>query len=74
MKEFVRLGNEVEYMIFDNEQIDGVLYTMFVNVEDNTDICFRKTIIEGNDKYFIGLDDEAEFNKVLERFMNKINR
>lgn len=74
MEEFITLDNGTEYLILDNEEIDGILYTLFVNINDNSDFCFRKTIIENNKKYFVGLDDRKEFDKVLLNFASKLNR
>lgn len=38
------LDNGIEYTIVKNEMINDTLYTMFANVNDNTDICFRKQL------------------------------
>lgn len=69
--ESIILDDGIEYLIKDTETIDDTLYTLFVNINDDTDICFRKTIVEDNKKYFIGLDDEKEFEKVLLTFTKK---
>lgn len=71
MKSIV-LENNIEYLIYDTEIIDNIEYTLFVNRNDNTDICFRKTTIENNEKFYIGLNDEKEFEKVLLTFTKKI--
>lgn len=74
MEEYITLDNGIEYLILDNEEIDGILYTLFVNINDNSDICFRKTIEENGEKCFVGLDGEKEFEKVLLKFASKLNR
>lgn len=71
MKSIV-LDDNIEYLIYDTEIIDNIEYTLFVNINDDTDICFRKTIIQNNEKYFIGLDNEQEFEKVVLTFTNKL--
>lgn len=63
------LDDNIEYIIVKEERIDNTLYTLFANINDNTDICFRKTTSdeEGN-LYYSGLDDEKEFEKVSAYF------
>ena len=65
------LDDGIEYLIYDTEKIDNVEYTLFVNVKDATDICFRKTITENDEDFYIGLYDEKEFEKVLLIFTKK---
>lgn len=65
MLESIILDDGIEYYIYDTKIINDIEYTLFVNVNDEEDICFRKTIIENGEKYFIGLDDEKEFEKVI---------
>jgi len=65
------LDDGIEYLIYDTEIIDNIEYTLFVNINNDADICFRKTIIENNEKFYIGLDDEKEFEKVLLVFTKK---
>ena len=65
------LDDGIEYLIYDTQKIDNIEYTLFVNVKDATDICFRKTITENDEEFYIGLDDEKEFEKVLLIFTKK---
>ena len=69
--ERVVLDDGIEYLIVDTEVIDNTEYTLFANVNDEEDICFRKTSIENGERYFVGLDDEKEFEKVLLVFTKK---
>ena len=69
--ECVVLDDGIEYLIVDTEVIDNTEYTLFANVNDEEDICFRKTSIENGERYFVGLDDEKEFEKVLLVFTKK---
>lgn len=66
------LDNGIEYAIVKNEMINDILYTMFANVNDNTDICFRKTITENGEKYYIGLDDDNEYDLVVAYFAKNL--
>ena len=65
------LDDGIEYVIYDTEIINDIEYTLFVNINDDTDICFRKVKIINEEKYFVGLDDEKEFEKVLLKFTKK---
>lgn len=69
--ESIVLEDGIEYLIFDTEVIDETEYTLFVNINDDSDICFRKTSIENGKRFFIGLNDEQEFEKVLLVFTKK---
>ena len=66
------LEDNIEYAIIKEITIDGILYTLLANINDEKDICFRKTITEDNEEYFIGLDDEKELQKVLTYFSKDI--
>ena len=69
--ESIVLEDGIEYYIIDTEIIDNIEYTMFSNINDDSDICFRKTITENYDKVYIGLDNENEFEKVFLTFTKK---
>lgn len=66
------LDNGIEYAIVKNEVINNILYTMFANVNDNTDICFRKTITKNGEDYYIGLDDDNEYDLVVAYFAKNL--
>lgn len=66
------LDNGIEYAIVKNEVINNILYTMFANVNDNTDICFRKTITKNSEDYYIGLDDDNEYDLVVAYFAKNL--
>ena len=69
--ESIILDDGIEYFIIDTEIIDNIEYTLFSNINDDSDICFRKTLIENEEKFYIGLEDENEFNKVFLTFTKK---
>ena len=73
MDKVITLDNGTEYLILDSQIIDDTLYTLFVNEEDNTDFCFRKTIVENDKNYYTYLDNKKEFDKVLLTFASKLN-
>lgn len=68
MSESIVFENGVEYLIMDTKEVDGTLYTLFVNINDDSDICFKKNIIKDGKEYYSYLDNEDEFKKVLFSF------
>lgn len=68
MQKSIILDDGIEYIIFKDKIINDIKYTLFVNIDDDSDICFRKTIIKDNEEYYIGLDNEDELNKVIYEF------
>lgn len=68
MSESIVFENGIEYLIMDTKEIDGTLYTLFVNINDDTDICFKKNIIKDGKEYYSYLENEEEFKKVLFAF------
>ena len=71
--ETIILDDGIEYVVIEEKTINGTLYTLFANTNDSTDICFRKTaILEDGEEYYIGLDDEKEFDLVTMHFTKDI--
>ena len=62
------LDDGIEYIIYDTELINNIEYTLFVNINDDTDICFRKTITE-NDKNTIKQSEKV--NVIIKLFCSK---
>lgn len=65
------LDDGIEYLIYDTELIDDIEYTLFVNTDNDADICFRKTISINNEEFFVKIDDDREYEKVLFHFTKK---
>ncbi len=72
MEDKIMLDDGIEYYIIKEEVINGTTYTLFANVNDNTDICFRKTITFDNEEYYVGLDNDNEFDLVMMHFAKDI--
>lgn len=70
--ESVVLEDNITYVIVKELKINGNLYSLLANINDPTDICFRKTITENNEEYFVGLDDENELKLVMMHFSKDI--
>ena len=65
------LDDGIEYAIVREDVINGTEYTLFANVNDNSKICFRKTVIE-DEEYYIGLDSDKEFDLVSAHFTKSL--
>ena len=68
--EVVTLNNK-EYYVVDKLEINNIIYYLLVQETDNEDFMIRKKIVENNTEYLIGLDDEEEFNLVLNKYLSK---
>ena len=62
-----------EYFIVDNVEVDNICYTLFADTQDEKEIRIRKISLIDNKQYYVGLDDEDEFKKVIMAFDKKIN-
>lgn len=72
MGDTIILDDGIEYYVVRNELINNTIYTLFANVNDNTDVCFRKTIVQDGEEYYVGLDNENEFELVMMYFSRGI--
>lgn len=66
------LDDGIEYAIIKELEINGTLYTLFANVSDSSDICYRKTAVQDGEEYYVGLGDENEFELVNMNFAKDI--
>ena len=71
--ESIVLDDGIEYLIIKEFIIDNIKYTLFVNIDDDKDICFRKTLTINNEDMYVGLDDDKEFDKVIQYFDKQLN-
>lgn len=69
----VILDSGVEYIIVDEIEIENKKYVYLANENDEKDFCIRKSIIENNEEFFVGLDSKEEFEKALIIFTKKNN-
>ena len=70
--ETIVLDDGIEYAIIKELKINDTLYTLFANVDDSEDICYRKTINKDGEEYYLGLDDDKEFDLVVNTFDKSI--
>lgn len=67
------LDDGIEYLIVKEEVINGINYTLFANINDGKDICFRKTVVDDDgENCYIGLDGEKELELVMMHFSKDI--
>ncbi len=67
--EVVQINNK-DYYVLKKFDLEGNTYYFLNNTEEEKDLCFRKKIIENNEEYLVGLDNEEEFNKVMQYLGN----
>ena len=66
------LDDGIKYMIVEEMVINKTLYTLFANIDNENDICFRKTVKKDGKEYYVGLDDEKELERVIVHFTKNI--
>ena len=66
------LDNNIEYVIADTLTINNIEYTIFSNIDNEEDICLRKTKEENGEKFYIGLDNEEECKLVITTYINNL--
>lgn len=67
----VLIEDDKKYLVVDTIISDDVKYVYFMNDEDETDLFIRKEIIDNNQKYLVGLDNDEEFLKANKIFQEK---
>lgn len=63
--------DEKEYYVVDKVKYNNQIYYYLVSLTDNKDILIRKYILRDGKEYLIGLENEEEFNKVLESYIRE---
>ncbi len=66
--EFVILDDNKKYCIINEIIYNNIKYLYLTNIENIDDFTIRKEI----NNEFVGLDNEEEFNKVVDIFIKKI--
>lgn len=67
----VVLENGVEYTEVDGLVYNNTKYILLCNIKNVKDSCIRKLSIEDNEEYLCRLEDEKEFDIILDLFMEK---
>lgn len=67
----VILENGVEYTEVDDLVYENTRYILLSNIDNVRDSCIRKIIIDNNLEYISELDNEKEFDVILNLFLEK---
>lgn len=67
----VVLENGIEYTEISRMKLDGNTYVFLSNLDEPSDFCIRKLLVNNNKEEIVGLDDEDEFDKVFNLFIEK---
>ncbi len=65
------LENGIEYTEVDNLVHNGIKYILLSNIKNAKDSCIRKISLDNNVEYVCRLEDDNEFELVLNLFMQK---
>ena len=65
------LENGIEYTEVDDLIYNNTRYILLSNVKNVKDSCIRKISIEDNKEYLCRLDNEREFDTILDLFLEK---
>lgn len=67
----ITLEDNIEYTEIDKIEYNNNTYIYLSDIENPENFCIRKVIIENNEEYIIGLDNEEEFNNAFNLFQQK---
>lgn len=67
----VVLENGIEYTEIDELVHNNTRYVLLSNVKNVKDSCIRKIEVEDDEEYLCRLEDDNEFNVVLDLFIEK---
>lgn len=67
----VVLENGIEYTEIDKLIHNDIEYLLLSNINDVKDSCIRKVSVYKNEEYICRLDDDSEFDIILDLFVKK---
>lgn len=65
------LENGIEYTEVDDLVYNNTKYLLLSNIKNVKDSCIRKIVIENDEEFVCRLDDDSEFDIVLNLFIKK---
>lgn len=65
------LENGIEYTEVDDLIYNNTKYLLLSNIKNVKDSCIRKISVENNEEYICRLDDDKEFDIILNLFIEK---
>lgn len=63
--------DDKKYLVVDTIEAKNVKYVYFVDDDDDNDFFVRKEVTENEEKFLIGLDDDQEYDKAMNLFIEK---
>ena len=63
--------NDIDYIILDEINIEGIRYVYLVNGNDENDLLIRRVTIENDEEYLDLLHNQDEINKALIHYYNR---
>lgn len=65
------LENGIEYTEIDDLMYNDTKYILLSNINNVKDSCIRKITVENNEEYLCRLDNDNEFDMILDMFLEK---
>lgn len=65
------LENGIEYTEIDDLIYNNTKYILLSNINNVKDSCIRKISIQDNEEYLCRLDNDNEFDMILDMFLEK---
>lgn len=63
--------DDKKYLVVDTIEANNVKYVYFVDDDDDNDFFVRKEVTENEEKFLIGLDNDQEYDKAMNLFIEK---
>lgn len=63
--------NNIEYVELEKINNNNNTYVLLSNPNNPSDYMIKKLVIENNEEYLYGLQNEEEFNEILKLFTKK---
>lgn len=67
----IRLENVMNYGIIDTITHNDRNYLILLNTENDQDFCVRRVILKDNKEVVVKLDNQNEFEEIMNLFYNK---
>jgi len=64
----ITLEDGIDYAVIDEIKHNENTYIYLTNINDYEDFCIRKILVENNEQFIVGLDDDKEFDLALMLF------
>ena len=68
---FITLEDNKSYGVFSTMELDNNKYLLLANDDNPKDVTIRKVIVKDDKEFLVKLDNEEEFEKIMEEFTKK---